>query len=82
MIFTASPAVDGELGDEEACVQELIRAEAQRAIRQEKFILFGRYPSFAHMTISSLEDFREFAHRVAINYVVGQIFGRLGHSLH
>ena len=39
---------------------------AHFATLQEKLVIPGRYPSFAHITILSLDDLREFAHLVAM----------------
>ena len=42
------------------------RSFAHFATRHEKFVIPGRYPSFAHITISSLLDFSVEVQRVAI----------------
>ena len=39
---------------------------AHFATLQEKLVIPDRYPSFAHITILSLDDLREFAHLVAM----------------
>ena len=42
---------------------------AHFATLQEKLVIPGRYPSFAHITTLSLEDLSEFAHLVAMTYL-------------